>query len=85
MPPKKKPLRKPGRRQTVGRPKKGESAKSQNTGLSRRLNDLTEKIDIMMPELTARLAALEHLLLRKEVCTREEMVRAREYVRILED
>ena len=85
MPSKKKPRRKPARRQTVGQTKRGESAKSRDSGLSRRLNDLTEQIDIMVPEMTARIAALEHLLLKKQLCTREDLVRAREFVRIQED
>ena len=51
----------------------------------RRLNDLIEQIDIMVPEMTARIAALEHLLLEKNFCTREDLVHSREYVRVLED
>ena len=39
----------------------------------------------MMPEMTARIAALEHLLLKKELCTRTDLTSAREYVRRLED
>jgi hypothetical protein len=42
-------------------------------------------MDIMVPEVMARIAALEHLLLEKQVCTREDLVRAREFVRVLED
>ncbi|MGH7205847.1 MAG: hypothetical protein ACREI2_06520 [Nitrospiraceae bacterium] len=85
MPRKKKRLPKSARRQTVGQTKRGESAKSRDSGLRRRLNDLTEQIDIMVPEVTARIAALEHLLLKKQLCTREDLVLAREFVRILED
>jgi len=84
MPPKKKPLRKPARRQAVGRTKRGESATSRESLQGRRLNDLIEQIDIIVPEVTARVAALEHLLLEKQLCTREELVRAGEFVRILE-
>jgi len=61
------------------------SARPRTNGLSRRLNDLTEQIDIMVPEVTARIAALEHLLLKKQFCTREDLVHAREFVRIQED
>jgi len=49
------------------------------------LNDLTEQIEIMVPEMTARIASLEHLLLEKRLCTREDLIRAREFVRIQED
>lgn len=85
MPPKKKRLRKPTRRHTVGQTTRGESATSQESMLGRRLNDLIEEIDIMVPELTARVAALEHLLIEKQLCRREELVRAREFVSIPED
>jgi len=43
-----------------------------------------EQIDIIVPEVTARVAALEHLLIEKQLCTREDLVRAREFVSILE-
>jgi len=84
MPPKKKRLRKPARRQTVGQTKEGKSAEGLESLLGPRLNDLTEQIDIIVPEVTARVAALEHLLIKKQLCTREDLVRAREFVTILE-
>jgi len=46
---------------------------------------LIEQIEIMVPEMTARIAALEHLLLEKGLCTREDLVRSREFVRVQED
>ncbi len=85
MPPKKKRLRKPARRHTIGQTRRGESAKSRESLLGRRLNDLIEQVDIIVPEMTARVAALEHLLIEKHLCTREDLVRAREFVRMLED
>lgn len=85
MPPKKTRLRRPARRQPVGLMKSTASAKTRDFWLNRRLTDLTEQMDIMVPEVMARIAALEHLLLEKQVCTREDLVRAREFVRVLED
>ena len=76
MPLKKKLLRTPAKRR--------DSAKSRESGLSRRLNDLTEQIEIMVPEVTARVAALEHILIRKQLCTREDLSHAREFIRIQE-
>ena len=84
MPPKKKPLRKRLRRHTVHQRKRGESATSRESLLGHRLNDVIEQIDIIVPEVTARVAALEHLLIEKQLCTREDLVRAREFVSILE-
>ena len=71
--------------QPLRRTKRAASAKNEDVGLSHRLNDVIERIDIMMPEMTARIAALEHLLLEKELCTRTDLTSARDYVRTLED
>lgn len=84
MPPQKKRLRKSARHHAAGRTERGESAKSRESLQGRRLNDLIEQIDIIVPEVTARVAALEHLLIEKQLCTREDLIRAREFVRILE-
>jgi hypothetical protein len=46
---------------------------------------VAEQVEIIVPEVTARVAALEHLLLEKQLCTREELVRAREFIRVQED
>ncbi len=51
------------------------------SGLSLRLDELTERIDIVLPEVTARVAALEHLLLELNLCTHDDLRRARQFVR----
>ena len=68
----------------VGRAKKGSVAKQGDSGLSRRLQDLREQVDIVLPEMTARIAALEHLLLAKQLCTRKDLIDARQFVRMQE-
>lgn len=45
-----------------------------------RLSELAEEMDIMVPELTARIAALEHLLIEKGLCTHDDLVRSRRFV-----
>jgi hypothetical protein len=82
MPLKKKLSQRPA---TVRRKKTGYSGKNRDPELRRRVNDLIEQIDIRVPEMTARIAALEHLLLEKRLCTRDDLVSAREFVRIQED
>ena len=72
----------PGR--AVGRSKKGAAARSGDLALSRRLQDLCEQIDIVLPEVTARIAALEHLLREKQLCTRQDLISARAFVRMQE-
>jgi hypothetical protein len=84
MPPKRKDPRKWGRRRPAGRVKKETSARSGPAGLTRRLDELIEQIELVLPEVTARVAALEHLLLELKLCTRDDLRRAREFVRIQE-
>jgi hypothetical protein len=48
------------------------------------LEDLREQVDIILPEMTARIAALEHLLLEKQLCTRNDLTDARQFVRMQE-
>jgi hypothetical protein len=44
-----------------------------------------ERIDVVLPEVAARVAALEHLLLELKLCTKEDLRNAREFVRIQEE
>jgi hypothetical protein len=44
------------------------------------VNELGEALDIMLPELAARIAALEHLLVDKQICGREDLKRARAFI-----
>jgi hypothetical protein len=60
------------------------SATRGEPGLSRQLQDLREQVDIVLPEMTARIAALEHLLLGKQLCTRKDLIDARQFVRMQE-
>ncbi|OAI46842.1 hypothetical protein AYO43_05535 [Nitrospira sp. SCGC AG-212-E16] len=68
----------------VGRAKKKSSVKRGDSEMSRRLEDLREQVDIILPEMTARIAALEHLLLEKHLCARKDLIDAREFVRMQE-
>ena len=68
----------------VGKAKKKSAAKRGDSGLSRRLQDLRELVDIVLPEMTARIAALEHLLREKQLCTRQDLIAARAFVRMQE-
>lgn len=68
----------------TGRAKKGSASKRADSGLSRKLQDLREQIDLVLPEVTARVAALEHLLLELNLCTLDDLRGAREFVRLQE-
>lgn len=83
--PRKKLSRRPGgQRRPAGRVRKGAPSVSGEAGLNRRLQDLTERIDIVLPEVTARVAALEHLLLELNLCTMDDLRGARQFVRVQE-
>lgn len=84
MPPKRKVPRKWGRRQPA-RPAKKAASKPSAAGLTRRIEELTERIDIVLPEVITRMAALEHVLVELKLCTDDDLRRAREFVRELEE
>lgn len=80
MPPKKKRAQKrPARKPPAGK-KPQPVAVGLSKGDDRRLAEISEALGIMLPELTARIAAVEHLLVEKEICDREELIEAREFV-----
>jgi hypothetical protein len=80
--PVKKKTRSPMRRNPPrGRATKAAAKNTTKSGLSLRLDELTERIDIVLPEVTARVAALEHLLLELKLCTHDDLRRARQFVR----
>lgn len=68
----------------VGRAKKKSAVKRGDSELSRLVEDLREQVDIVLPEMTARIAALEHLLREKQLCTRNDLIAARQFVRMQE-
>jgi hypothetical protein len=63
----------------------GRKIRDHNAELRHDLEELSEKFDIVMPEVTARVAALEHLLREKELVTRKDLVSARAFVRLQEE
>ena len=77
-------LRKRVQGRAVGQAKKQSAVKQGGLGLSRQLQDLREQVDIVLPEMTARIAALEHLLLEKHLCARKDLIDARQFVRMQE-
>lgn len=81
---KRKLPRKRATRRRVGRAKHRSASKRADSGLSRKLQDLREQIDLVLPEVTARVAALEHLLVELNLCTLDDLRGAREFVRIQE-
>ncbi len=44
------------------------------------LDALGERLDMMLPEVMARIAAVEHVLIEKKVCSLEDLLRARQFI-----
>ena len=51
---------------------------------SSRLAELVEVQEILLPELAGRIAALEHLLIEKGLCSYNDLKQAREFIKIQE-
>ena len=71
---KKKPVRRKLRRSKTTKP----------TPSSSHLAELAEVQEILLPELAARIAALEHLLMEKGLCSYNDLKQAREFIKIQE-
>ena len=44
------------------------------------LDALSERLDMMLPEVMARIAAVEHVLIERKVCSHEDLLRARQFI-----
>ena len=44
------------------------------------LDAMGERLDMMLPEVMARIAAVEHVLIEKKVCLHEDLLRARQFI-----
>lgn len=44
------------------------------------LDALNERLDMMLPEAMFRIAAIEHLLVKNQLCLYEELVNARQFI-----
>jgi hypothetical protein len=67
------------------KPVSGSTARENTAELRQLLEDLTDKVDLVLPEVTARVAALEHLLREKALVTRQDLISARSFVRLQEE
>ncbi len=60
-------------------------APDRHADLHERLEELCERFDLVLPEVTARVAALEHLLREKNLVSRQDLISARAFVRLQEE
>ncbi len=54
--------------------------KKQPPGEKRSVEAVREIVEVFIPEFAARLAAIEHLVVEKNVCTYEDLKEARKFV-----
>ena len=47
---------------------------------SESIDALIERLDMMLPEVMARIAAVEHVLIEKKVCSHEDLLSARQFI-----
>ena len=73
------------RSRVTKKPAAGSKVVNHTAKLRQQLEDLSEKIDLVLPEVTARVAALEHLLREKQLVTRQDLISARAFVRLQEE
>jgi hypothetical protein len=72
------------RKKIVGRKSSRSKTTKPAPTSSSRLAELAEVQEILLPELAARIAALEHLLLEKGLCSYNDLKQAREFIKIQE-
>ncbi len=76
----KKPARRRAQRRQRSKSRSRPAAPSATGRIGTDLDALTERLDMMLPELIARVAAAEHLLVEKGICSHEDLVRSRRFI-----
>ena len=49
-------------------------------GMAKTIESLNERLDIMLPEVMFRIAAIEHLLVKNQLCLYDELTNARKFI-----
>ena len=55
-------------------------APSSNTGALDAISGIAEQLEMMLPEVMSRIAAVEHVLVEKGLCTHADLRRARQFI-----
>jgi len=82
MPSAKKSTRKQGKKRKQAVKERSQSSSHRSKVATNTQDTNSETLGIMIPEFTARLAAWEHLLIEKQICSHKDLVRSREFVDI---
>ncbi len=49
-------------------------------GMAKTIEALNDRLDIMLPEVMFRIAAIEHLLVKNQLCLYDELTNARQFI-----
>ena len=60
-------------------PSRKRQARSQTVTV-KTLDALNERLDIMLPEVMFRIAAIEHIMVKNQLCSYEELVNSRQFI-----
>jgi hypothetical protein len=83
QPPKRTTRSRSSKQVTPGKPKKQPQRSPvlrASTAIVNTLESLNERLDIMLPEVMFRIAAIEHVLVKNQLCSYEELLNARQYI-----
>ena len=81
---KKKPVRRKVTRSARSKPQPGPRARKSSSPssivLKKDFDAMNERLDIMLPEVMFRIAALEHVLVEKGFCSPDQLSAARQFI-----
>lgn len=85
MPPKRTPRRKKQprkvtKRSTQRKRQRGTASTRSPKAHAATMDAVSERLDMMLPEVMARIAAVEHVLIEKRICSHEDLVEARKFI-----
>ncbi|HBP89021.1 MAG: hypothetical protein KC592_01925 [Nitrospira sp.] len=69
---------KPAARKTT-QPKRARASRAPRV-TAQTIEALNERLDIMLPEVMFRIAAIEHLLVKNQLCLYDELINARQFI-----
>ena len=61
------------------KPRRASTRRSQNVN-TESLDTIAERLDMMLPEVMSRIAAVEHVMIEKGVCSYSDLRRARKFI-----
>lgn len=79
-PPRKKQPRKVFKRSTQRKKQRGTASTRSPKAGAVTMDAISERLDMMLPEVMRRIAAVEHVLIEKRICSHEDLLEARKFI-----